>query len=285
MPSFSLRPVDASPSPTASASPVSASVAGSPPQLARPASASPAGPAPAPGRRRRLSPSSLRDVDLTQRPVSASPLQRRPPFPLPPTGHDLMALFPAQPPAGAPELRAGPTSGYFARQERAFFAQAGKEIVRVRLDIDLPPSPASPPSAHDGGERASMAGKPRAAALPRPWPGTGSPRTAPATSPGTAPTPAPYPALARPRAQSSLPATPVFPPAPHPHPHQLHHRTPSSDAPPPAAEYAAPPPGPGPGPVADEFRADDPDEAWRRPMPYNERRRAGKHTRRVVVRN
>ncbi|KAJ7123696.1 hypothetical protein C8R44DRAFT_784222 [Mycena epipterygia] len=34
----------------------------------------------------------------------------------------------------------------------------------------------------------------------------------------------------------------------------------------------------------DEFRTDDPDEAWRRPMPYNERRRAGKHTRRVVVR-
>jgi hypothetical protein len=28
----------------------------------------------------------------------------------------------------------------------------------------------------------------------------------------------------------------------------------------------------------------DHDEAWRRPMPYAERRRAGKHTRRVIVR-
>ncbi|KAJ8463507.1 hypothetical protein ONZ45_g17558 [Pleurotus djamor] len=29
----------------------------------------------------------------------------------------------------------------------------------------------------------------------------------------------------------------------------------------------------------------DDDEAWKRPTPYSERRRAGKHTRRVIVKN
>src|SRR6202020_501848 len=52
----------------------------------------------------------------------------------PPTGGDLMALFPPAP----PEVFPGPTSGFFRRQERAFFAQAGKEIVRVRVEVDLP---------------------------------------------------------------------------------------------------------------------------------------------------
>lgn len=33
----------------------------------------------------------------------------------------------------------------------------------------------------------------------------------------------------------------------------------------------------------DDYR-DDTDEAWRRPTPYADRRRAGKHTKRVVVR-
>ena len=48
-----------------------------------------------------------------------------------------MAMFPAAPPAGFPEMRPGPTSGFFVRQERAFFAQAGREIVRVRVEVDF----------------------------------------------------------------------------------------------------------------------------------------------------
>ena len=46
-----------------------------------------------------------------------------------------MALFPPPPPLN---IRSGPTSGYFQREERAFFAQAGKEIVRVRIEVDMP---------------------------------------------------------------------------------------------------------------------------------------------------
>ena len=56
-------------------------------------------------------------------------------YPAPPTGHELMALFPPPPPLN---IRPGPTSGYFQREERAFFAQAGKEIVRVRIEVDMP---------------------------------------------------------------------------------------------------------------------------------------------------
>ncbi|KAJ7703957.1 hypothetical protein B0H17DRAFT_907622, partial [Mycena rosella] len=165
--------------------------------------------------RRPLSPSSLRDVDLSHTPDT--PARR---YPAPPTGHDLMALFPPAAPDNSAALRAGPTSGYFQRQERAFFAQAGREIVRVRVDVDVTPPPhLDKYAAH----------------------------------------PEKYAARA--------------PPPPHtPHGH------PPSQAGTPMLQRRTPPPDGG-----DEFRTDDPDEAWRRPMPYNERRRAGKHTRRVVV--
>ncbi|EED84062.1 predicted protein [Postia placenta Mad-698-R] len=85
--------------------------------------------------RRPLSPSSLRahpadrprpapptELDLS---VAQADMPRR--YPAPPTGHDLMALFPPAPPL---TLSSGPTSGYFQQQERAFFAKKGKEIVR-----------------------------------------------------------------------------------------------------------------------------------------------------------
>lgn len=36
--------------------------------------------------------------------------------------------------------------------------------------------------------------------------------------------------------------------------------------------------------AAEDYREDS-DDAWRRPTPYSDRRRAGKHTRRVVIRN
>ncbi|EEB97645.1 hypothetical protein MPER_02997, partial [Moniliophthora perniciosa FA553] len=79
--------------------------------------------------RRPLSPSSIRDVDLTHNPHTSK-------YPAPPTGHELMAMFP--PSCNIP-VRPEPTSGYFQLQERQFFAQAGKEIVRVRVEIDVPP--------------------------------------------------------------------------------------------------------------------------------------------------
>ncbi|KAF8214700.1 hypothetical protein K438DRAFT_1541803, partial [Mycena galopus ATCC 62051] len=168
--------------------------------------------------RRPLSPSSLRDVDLTHMSDSALHPRR---YPAPPTGHDLMALFPPPAPDSFPELRPGPTSGYFQRQERAFFAQAGKEIVRVRVDVDVDPESSAMSVKVQSQQQRGPA--------PRSWP--------PSTSTPGAP---------HPRQHTRGPSVPVTP-------------------------------------DGDGFRTDDPDEAWRRPMPYNERRRAGKHTRRVVV--
>ena len=70
------------------------------------------------------------DVDIPLDPTRAFAARGK--FPAPPTGHDLMALFPPAPPLLPP----GPTSGFFEREERKFFAQAGKDIVRLRLEID-----------------------------------------------------------------------------------------------------------------------------------------------------
>ncbi|KAJ7055201.1 hypothetical protein C8F01DRAFT_1211658 [Mycena amicta] len=220
-----------------------------------PSPMSPGSPIPhpiSPRSRRPLSPTSLRDVDLSSMSSPTAhghPHPRR--FPAPPTGHELMAMFPPPPPAGAPELRAGPTSGYFAKQERQFFAQSGKEIVRVRLDIDMPQQQQHHHPTQKQPRRPSTG-----TALPKPtattpWPATGSPASA---QPGQ---PAP---LYIPRTRSSLPPS-----------------TPSQQSPRPTSAST--------DAADDGERKDDPDEAWRRPMPYNERRRAGKHTKRVVVRS
>ncbi|KAF8737047.1 hypothetical protein AX14_013578 [Amanita brunnescens Koide BX004] len=107
--------------------------------------------------RRPLSPRL--DLDLTH--TSDMP-QRK--YPAPPTGHELMAMFPPAPPETPLETRGGPTSGFFQRQERAFFAQAGKEIFRVRVEIDLPPHASDMEGGH------SKARARHDANAPRSWP-------------------------------------------------------------------------------------------------------------------
>jgi len=134
-----------------------------------------------------------------------------------------MALFPPAPPASFPEMKPGPTSGFFQRQERAFFAQAGKEIVRVRVEIDV-----------DDKSRAWSHEKPR--------------QSRPMQSPGMFPGGSPHG------------QPPQLPPNLHTH----HDGT--------TKEFQA-----------EDYR-DDTDDTWRRPTPYADRRRAGKHTRRVIVR-
>ena len=231
--------------------------------------------------RRPLTPSSLRgndshqlslaacsihsiDVDLSQAPDM---VHRNPKFPAPPTGHDLMAMFPAAPPDNV-QMRPGPTSGFFQRQERAFFAQAGKEIVRVRVDVDV---------AH--GSEDPM--KARLASSTRPWTsGSGS---------LVAHSPAqnllgPYPSTStRPRLNNNPPPFPPGSHSPASVPPNLqppsHHPTNPSIRTPPQEVMTVGIPIQKP-----EFPPDDPlaDESWRRPMPYAERRRAGKHTKRVL---
>ncbi|KAF9529112.1 hypothetical protein CPB83DRAFT_853246 [Crepidotus variabilis] len=217
--------------------------------------------------RRPLSPSSLRDVDLSQAPDA---LHRNPKFPAPPTGHDLMAMFPPAPPDNIPEMRPGPTSGFFQRQERAFFAQAGKEIVRVRVDVDLTPSSEDPL-------------KPRPSSSARSWTsGSGSVGTVALHSPvqsSPAATPYPHPS-SRPRVNQG--PAPVYPMGPHPpasHPPPGH---PAPSSHPASTGIRTPPQEMMPPAVSKPEYATEDDESWRRPMPYAERRRAGKHTKRVL---
>ncbi|VDB99513.1 unnamed protein product [Peniophora sp. CBMAI 1063] len=84
------------------------------------------------------------DVNLPQgqpgTPMNVAPRA----YPPPPTGHDLMRMFPPPPPSQFSELKGGPTSYYFQRQERAFFAQAGREQIRIRLDAEFAPRPSPP---------------------------------------------------------------------------------------------------------------------------------------------
>ncbi|RPD63339.1 hypothetical protein L227DRAFT_584490 [Lentinus tigrinus ALCF2SS1-6] len=250
--------------------------------------------------RRPLSPTSLRDVDI---PLEHERAFARGKFPAPPTGHELMALFPPAPPFLPP----GPTSGFFEREERKYFAQAGKEIVRLRLEVDtLARAPSSGPSL--GGATTSASSMP-----PPPVPGPSS---------------AVSPREHHPRAHS-LPQPGHQHPHPHPHAHQHQHQhqhphpgpphhdrapptshgqpqgpplttsprthvPPTSFPPPPQTsgpahpgypvsrppEHDRAPPGGGAEAMVVE---DDDDDAWRRPTPHNARRRAGKHTRRVIV--
>ena len=122
-------------------------------------------------------------------------------YPPPPTGHDLMRLFPPQPPEQPLFLKQGSTSLYFRRQEHQFFAQAGKEIIRVRVESDF-----SPPA---GGSRTVKGKEPVSA--PHAWPSH-----APPPPPPQSMQPPPEHAHAPP-AHMHSPPHPV-PPYPHHHP-------------------------------------------------------------------
>ncbi|KAG6811502.1 hypothetical protein H0H92_007104, partial [Tricholoma furcatifolium] len=184
------------------------------------------------------------------------------------TGHDLMAMFPPPRPE-ITEMRGGPTSGFFQRQERAFFAQAGREIVRVRVEVDI----------QNGVDPNSS--KPRTRDSSRPWqsPSGHAPHHSPIQSSTAAPYPHPPSSRAPPRGPAPVTSTPLYPIPTHSpssqHPPNLH--------PPP---LHTPPHDNPQGGAKTEFQQEEfaDDDAWRRPMPYAERRRAGKHTRRVIVR-
>lgn len=183
-----------------------------------------------------------------------------------------MAMFPPAAPPISPEIRAGPTSGYFQRQERAFFAQAGREIVRVRVEVDI----------QNGTDTENISSKTRGRDSSRPWAALGHAQHHSPVQSASTPVLYPHPPNSRPPPRGTAPvtSTPLYPMPSHSpssqHPPNLHPpalRTPPHEN----AQLSTP---------KSEFASDeyDPDEAWRRPMPYAERRRAGKHTRRVIVR-
>jgi hypothetical protein len=186
-----------------------------------------------------------------------------------------MALFPPAPPVN---VLSGPTSGFFHAEERAFFAKGGKEMVRVRIEVDMP---------HEDDARLmsrqwhSSSSSPRSQTLSPPQTSPHERATAPAPA---LPSSAPIPPVVR--ASGNGPVTvktqPVLPIMSHSTPrtpYPPHVRSPSMTS------HAALPTRPFPQERRHSIQADleDPDEAWRRPIPHNQRRRAGKHTKRVVV--
>lgn len=234
--------------------------------------------------RRPLSPSSLPHLDVSNG-------QAMPPriYPPPPTGHELMRLFPPQPPEQPLFLKQGSTSLYFRRQEHQFFAQAGKEIIRVRVESDFPPTPArtskgkEPVSVPHSWSAHPHAPLPPSVQQPQPQQQPAQSQPQPTMQP-----PPPLPEVAHAPAHMHSPPHSV-PPYSHHHP-DIARGNPSAVVPPPGY---APPHHPAaiarnaPPPVdqrVDDIREED-DQSWRRPTPHGERRRAGKHTRRVVVRS
>lgn len=178
-----------------------------------------------------------------------------------------MAMFPPAPPDNIPEMRPGPTSGFFQRQERAFFAQAGREIVRVSVDVDL-------------GHGTDDSVKSRIGTSSRSWSSTSGPSGTNSLQPSLQASPVPYPHPSSSRTRVNV--TPVMGPVvqqqavtqitPH-HPASSGIRTPPQET------LSSGPPMQKPEFTQEDFPTD---ESWRRPMPYAERRRAGKHTRRVL---
>lgn len=193
-----------------------------------------------------------------------------------------MAMFPAPSPSS---IGVQSSSQCFYPQERHYLSRPNKETTRPidpgatvpRMTVNIPRqaqhrsdaipqrnrqstnhSPASPTShslsAHSPVHRQSI---PPHAGIPPP----GRHHHRSAVGPGPA---------------SMFPPMPVAqrsPPHFHPSAPRAGHRSPRDDPSPPQGQK----------PDQTEELVDD-DEAWRTPTPYNERRRAGKHTRRVVIR-
>ena len=192
------------------------------------------------------------------------PLRKHPP---PPTGHDLMTWFPTAPPDNFKKCS---TSEYFRRQERDFFAQAGKEIVRVKFnsDVDLThnrglgPGPSS--STSTAPPHHSLGHLPSALSSSLPYSHSAT-RQVPSKSVSVHD----FSPLS-----SHTPTSNQLPSDLHP---PFHHTMACLQTP---IEDSITPQNPKPE-YSEECESD---ESWMRPMPYADRRRAGKHTRRVIIR-
>ena len=198
-------------------------------------------------------------------------------FPTPPTGHELMEMWPAL----APQIPHCPGSSYFHSQERAFFSR-DNSFFRVQIDIDVPYTTQAlgGPLRQEKGK--ARADPPQLSAVPRQQP--------PPPQPGQQPSPSSSSWSLSPPSQHQSPTqrrrthAPPQPTKPHrsqtvpinPLPvsagptnshHMSHHQV--------TGQYPYPPPE-----LRHKSSAIIDDEAWRHPTPYSERRRAGRGSRR-----
>jgi len=85
-------------------------------------------------------------------------------FPTPPTGHELMKIWPTL----APQIPHTPGSSFFHSQERAFFSRA--DSFQVQIDIDLPQTDQTMGGSYRQGKGKARADPPQLSAIPRPQP-------------------------------------------------------------------------------------------------------------------
>lgn len=183
-----------------------------------------------------------------------------------------MAFFPASNPALL-EKKAMSTSAYFRREERIFFAQCNRRMMRGRMEIDLTCG-SDAKNGHGVSKGREPAGKQSGgphAYQPQP---TSSPQ--PLQYPSSHPSnfqlhgaPIPYPSSSSSMSHGDRHnISPPLLPLSH-QPHSLLYNPPYLNMN--LESY--------PG----ELNLDNLDEAWRYRKPPTERRRAGKHTKRVIV--
>ena len=200
-------------------------------------------------------------------------------FPTPPTGHELMEMWPAL----APQIPHSPGSSFFHSQERAFFSR-DNSFFQVQIEIDVPYTNQALGGPYRQDKGKTRADPPQLSAIPtRQQPPLLPPQqTSPSSSSWNVSPPSqhqspserrrtqPLPQPTKPHRSQTIPINPLpvsTGPANNHHMNQYqatHH-----------SQYPYPPP---------ELRHKSPtivdDDAWRYPTPYSERRRAGRAPRR-----
>jgi len=194
------------------------------------------------------------------------------------TGHELMEMWTTL----APQIPYSPGSSFFHSQERAFFSR-DNSFFKVQIDIDLPQTDQATGGPYRQDKSKARADPPQLSAIPHqqpPQPPSQQPspssswnvsppsqHQSPSERQGTQPPPQ----LTKRHRLQTIPINllPVAAGPPNGH-HMGQHQVSGHHS-----QYPYPPP---------ESRHESPmtvdDEAWQRPRPYSERRRAGKEPRR-----
>jgi len=201
--------------------------------------------------------------------------ERQSGFPTSPTGHELMEVWPAL----APQIPHSPGSSFFHSQERAFLSR-DNSFFQVQIDIDLPQPNQAMGGPYGQGKSKARAEPPQLSAIPRqqpsqppsqqPSPSSSSLNLSPPSqdqSPSERRRTQSPPQLTKPHRSESTPINSLPVAADPSNGHHMCRYQVSGHRP----QYPSPPPG---SRHKSPMTVDG--DAWRRPTPYSERRRAGK---------
>ena len=208
--------------------------------------------------------------------------ERQPDSTTPPTGHDLMEMWPIP----APPIPYKPGSSFFHFEERAFFSR-DNSFFRVRMDIDDPYTTQALGGSSRQEKGKARADPPQPSTVPHQQPPPSQQQPSPSSSSSSSFWNASPPSQHQSSSERQRTQVPSQPTKPH------HSQTIPINPLPVAAgptnnhhmgqyqamghysQYPYPPPG-----LEHKSPIIIDDDAWRRPTPHSERRRAGKAPRR-----